>query len=193
MDVSYMLESWGCKIGRQMNRREFLSISIMPVIIPLRRRNKILLIGDSYAYAMSGELKKCVHYLDEFVSVARGGSSCKEWLKNLWLVAALRRHKPDLVLISLGINDYDRKNLFWNMKKLIELCHGYGARVIWLLPPRTTRINSGFVAEAVVIAGPDGAHNSAGLDLPLEKDGAHPTVSGMRIWAESVADYVWRD
>lgn len=99
--------------------------------------------------------------------------------------------EPDLVVVSLGTNDYDRAALDGEVR---ELARTRGGRpLVWVLPPHATRLDLAGRRDAVVARIRAGLHGLSGialLDPPvvaLGEDGVHPTHAGYREIAEAIA------
>jgi hypothetical protein len=100
---------------------------------------RVALIGDSYAVGLGLELAKL---LPDFKYAGVKGTNTSQWAHhNLecgtcgdWLTA----FKPDVVLVSLGVNDGASPNLA-NYQTIVRRLHGTGAKVVWIEPPAAVK------------------------------------------------------
>lgn len=141
---------------------------------------RIALIGDSYAVGLGPELGKL---LPTFKYEGHVGVSTSVWLSHTpsyadWLPA----FRPDLVLVSLGINDGNAPNAS-NYQALVQALHGIGARVMWIEPPAAVSTP----AVRAVIASL-GVRTVPATQTPLAADGLHP--ASYAPWAREVAQVV---
>lgn len=156
-----------------------------------RRSQRFALIGDSYAVGLGPELAKLLPGFDyeghsgirtdqwvgrtEQCYLNRGpgydhGHGCGAWLAS---------YKPDVVLVSLGVNDGDSIDPA-NYQTIVRTLHGIGARVVWIEPP--LGVTAPTLAQRQII-------RSLGVQVVpathTETDGLHPLVYGP--WAGEVA------
>jgi hypothetical protein len=161
-----------------------LILSVTVVILRAKRSDpkeqRIALIGDSYAVGLGPELAKL---LPDFKFEGHQGTNTSQWAHGsqkcgecgAWLTA----FKPDLVLVSLGVNDGATPNLA-NYQTLVRGLHGLGARVVWIEPPAA--VNS--PAPRAVIASL-GVSTIPATQTPLSADGLHP--QSYAPWAQEIA------
>lgn len=152
-----------------------------PASVPARP--KTILIGDSLAYMMRPHLEP------HGITVrGKGGSNLGEWLKKGWLRDALRQLEPELVLVSLGANDYpvrvNRQAFQKRAERLVELCTIQGIDVLWLAPP-SARV---FIAAAARRAGADVLEPPAGIEMA--GDHVHPTRRGFVLWTDAILRHI---
>lgn len=148
--------------------------------------NRLALIGDSYAVGLGPWLKKL---LPDFRVDATEGSNTSQWVSHAlkcgtcgdWLTA----FKPDLVLVSLGVNDGATPNLA-NYQTLVRSLHGIGARVVWIEPPAA--VNTPAVRAVIASLG---VQTVPAPTLPMANS-LHPTVAGYGQWAQEIAQVVSR-
>jgi lysophospholipase L1-like esterase len=143
---------------------------------------RVALIGDSYAEGLGPELAKL---LPDFKFEGHQGTNTSQWAHGsqkcgecgAWLTS----FKPDIVLVSLGVNDGTAPNPA-NYQILVRGLHGLGARVVWIEPPAA--VNS--PAMRAVIASL-GVSTVPAPTLPMANS-LHPTTpDGYRIWAQEIA------
>ena len=100
---------------------------------------RVALIGDSYAVGLGPELAKL---LPTFRYSGVKGTNSSQWANHSlacgtcgdWLTA----FKPDVVLVSLGVNDGTSPNLA-NLQTIVRSLHGIGAKVVWIEPPAAVK------------------------------------------------------
>jgi lysophospholipase L1-like esterase len=166
-----------------------LVIGVAAVALSTRRpepkTQRVALIGDSYAEGLGPELAKL---LPDFKFEGHQGTNTSQWAHGsqkcgecgAWLTA----FKPDLVLVSLGVNDGATPNPA-NYQTLVRALHGIGARVVWIEPPAAV---SAPATRAVVAS--LGVQTISATQVPLATDRLHPT--SYQTWANNIAQAVAR-
>jgi len=148
----------------------------LPSSLPARR---VALIGDSYAVGLGPELQKL---LPDFKYEGHVGNTTAAWAAHSascgtcgdWLTT----FKPDVVLVSLGVNDGVSPNRK-NYNDIVSALHGIGARVVWIEPP------AGVIIPAIRAAITSlGVTTVPPTQTPLAGDGLHPQSYGP--WAQEV-------
>jgi lysophospholipase L1-like esterase len=143
---------------------------------------RVALIGDSYAVGLGPELAKI---FPDFKYEGHVGNTSSAWASHAascgscgdWLTA----FKPDLVLVSLGVNDGATPNPT-SYQTLVRALHGIGARVVWIEPPDGVH-NADATRRIVDSLGIQEVHTK----VPLASDGLHPTSAGYAQWAREIA------
>jgi hypothetical protein len=155
---------------------------------------RVLLIGDSYAQGLTPKLrdiaKSCV---TPFGSTYVVGSHVTEWANDAWLLPALSllTPPPNVVLVSLGANDFQRndpENVQAGVTSLVGKLRAAGCRVLWVSPltePFEDKVGVRTMWRAAV---PDW-FDSTQIDIPRTGDGIHSTPAGYAAWAEQV--WLW--
>lgn len=140
----------------------------------------VLLVGDSLAYQLGPRLRKAIAPR-RLQTVARGGSSARQWLRHRWFQRAAATYPAKVMLVSLGTNCIrsERPELGADMVQLIRQAR---APVVWLLPP-PLRFSTDYIRRAVEQAE---VRSFAPGPLKLEHDGVHPTDSGHQEWARRI-------
>ena len=147
---------------------------------PLPAPKRVALIGDSYAVGLGPELAKLLPDFkfeghvgtrpDQWLSHAAACGQCGDWLASF---------KPDVVLVSLGVNDGATPNPT-TYQSIVSRLQSLGARVVWLQPPAGVNTPA---ARAVI--------SSLGVPVvpatatPLATDGLHPRSYSQ--WASEIA------
>jgi len=151
---------------------------------------RIAIIGDSYAAGLDNFLKE---RFPNFKFEGHVGTNTSQWAAHSsacgscgdWLPA----FKPDVVLVSLGVNDGKTPNST-NYQTIVRALHGLGARVVWIEPPAA--VSAPAVRDAIASLG---VQTVPATTVPLSKDGLHPDRLGYMLWADEIADAVapmWR-
>jgi len=141
---------------------------------------RVALIGDSYAVGLGPQLAKLLSPFQyeghvgigtaAWASHAATCGTCGDWLTTF---------KPDIVLVSLGVNDGATPSSA-NYQAIVQNVHGGGARVVWIEPPAAVNTP----AVRAVIASLGVATVPATL-TPLGADGLHPVSYAP--WAGEIA------
>lgn len=98
----------------------------------------------------------------------------------------LQKHKPDIVVITLGANDVFvpfPSALTTNVESVAKLA-GDGRECFWMGPP-VWKADTGVVAILRDHASPCAFFDATNLTLPRAGDGIHPTDKGGIAWAEA--------
>lgn len=142
---------------------------------------RVALIGDSYAVGLGPELEKLI---PEFRYEGHVGTNTWQWAHGVdcgqcgaWLAA----FRPQVVLVSLGVNDGTAPNLA-NYQAIVQRIHGLGARVVWIEPPARVPTPSRSVIASL------GVRTVPPTTTPLAADRLHPASYGP--WAQEVAQVV---
>lgn len=130
---------------------------------------RVALIGDSYAVGLGPELAKL---LPTFKAAGVVGTNTAQWAAHSaacgtcgdWLTA----FKPDVVLVSLGVNDAAMPNSA-NYQTIVRGLHGLGARVVWIEPP--AGVNAPAVRSIIESLG---VATVPATTTPLASDELHP-------------------
>jgi hypothetical protein len=153
---------------------------------------KILLIGDSqveglmipfYDYCLNNN-----HTL--LLAAVWSSSTDKLFASNDTLKNMIEKHKPDYIVMVLGLNEMSAKSLGKNelaIKKILSTFNG--TPYAWIGPANympDKGINN-LYQEAV----DEGCFFlTKGLFLPRSKDGRHPNQQGNKIWMDSIASWM---
>lgn len=143
--------------------------------------NRVALIGDSYAVGLGWGLAKL---FSDFKWEGHVGTRTAQWAAHSGCGTCgdwLAEFKPDVVLVSLGVNDGTLPNRA-NFENIVRGIQSLGARVVWIEPPATVPTAARAVIESL------GVQTVRGPSLPLAADGLHPTEAGYQIWAQQIAE-----
>lgn len=163
-----------------------VAASLWAVLLASRRTGptppkRVALIGDSYAVGIGPELAK---FLPTFRYEGVQGTNSSQWANHSlacgtcgdWLTA----FRPDVVLVSLGVNDGAAPNLA-SYQAIVRSLHGIGAKVVWIEPPAAVKT----AARAVIAS--LGVQTVPAPTLPMANS-LHPTTpDGYRMWARQIA------
>ena len=151
---------------------------------------RILLLGDSYAQGLTTGMTALAGGCNT-PFVARGvvGSHVTEWASDGWLLPALAASTPNVVLVSLGANDFQRNDpshVQAGVTALVAKIRTAGARVLWIAPLSEPFQDSvGALAMWKAAVGNDWFDSSL-LTLPRASDGIHSTPAGYAAWAAEI-------
>lgn len=145
--------------------------------------SRVALIGDSYAVGLGPELQKLLPAFKfegvkstntaQWAAHSTACESCGDWLTTF---------KPDVVLVSLGVNDGATPNIK-NYNTIVSALHGIGARVVWIQPPAGVNIPA--IRDAIASLG---VSTVPATQTPLSGDRLHPQTYVP--WAREVAQTV---
>lgn len=171
----------------------------------------IVCLGDSLTdFGYPDELKKLTDR-----PIADFGFNGYTTVDALKLMPEIERLKPDTVVIEIGGHDFNtgksRAATEENMRELILLCHGCGAKVILVEIPRgfindpwygferqlARKYDLDLVPDTMIrrlaFWSPIFPPGSLVADsMRLSKDGLHPNESGNRMMAKTIAGYLER-
>jgi lysophospholipase L1-like esterase len=146
---------------------------------------RVALIGDSYAVGLGPELAKL---FPGFKYSGVVGTNTSQWANHSAACGTcgdwLTTFKPDVVLVSLGVNDGSAPNAA-NYQTITKALHGIGARVVWIEPP--AGVNAPTVRAAIASLG---VNTVPATQTPLAADKLHPTGNGYHVWAQEIAQTV---
>lgn len=139
---------------------------------------RVALIGDSYAAGLGPELAKLI---PNFKFEGHVGNTSSQWANHSAACGAcgdwITAYKPDVVLVSLGVNDGTAPNIA-NYQRIVQALHGLGARVVWIEPPASVKTTSRNVIASL------GVPTVPATNTPLASDRLHP--KSYSAWAQEV-------
>lgn len=164
-------------------------IGVVGIVALSRRKQtdyrRVALIGDSYAVGLGPELQ---NIFQEFRYEGHIGTNTAQWASHAGTCGQcgdwLTEYKPDVVLVSLGINDSAPRQE--NYQAIVRALHGSGARVIWIKPPIGAHASSYSAVRKAIDA--LGVATVPAPAVPMASDGIHPTSYSE--WAKDVAHAV---
>ena len=140
---------------------------------------RVALIGDSYAVGLGPELAKI---FPDLHGEGHIGTNTSQWAHHTAACGGcgdwLTTFKPDVVLVSLGVNDGSTPNPA-NYQTIVRGLHGLGARVVWIEPPAAVKTASRNVIASL------GVPTVPATNTPLANDGLHP--KSYSAWAQEIA------
>jgi len=162
-------------------------------------RRRIALIGDSYAVGLGPELAKQLgsdfqyeghsgissgawaNRIASQCSQSRGagfdhGQGCGDWLAGF---------QPDIVLVSLGVNDGIAPNPA-NYQAIVRALQGIGAQVVWIEPPADVDVPTERVRQIIQSLGVTTVPATA-TALRAEANGAHVHPASYSPWSAEIA------
>lgn len=157
---------------------------------------KVLFIGDS----MTGWLsERLTAYGKEngfdVATVVWDGSTIKKWSESTNLPRVVSEQKPDVVFISLGMNELFEPNPQAKLKEPVaRIKKSLGdVPLIWVGPPHWPGHDKGEVLDNWLRQelGPDSYFSSLKLNLPRQSaKNPHPTKEGMVEWMDAVVKWI---
>lgn len=162
----------------------------------LPRGTMVLHVGDSFAGALGVPLGKRLRAAGlRSVLEFKKASYIPTWAFGDELRIYVARHKPDLVLVSLGANEIElRKPLqrVYAIKRLVKTVSSQPC--VWVSPP-TWKPDAGLLAVIRENIAPCRYLDSDALVpyLPRGPDSIHPSLKGREIWADAVLDWLSRE
>ena len=157
---------------------------------------KILFIGDS----MTGWLAERLQAYGkqngfEVATVVWDGSTISKWGKSTRLPSLIKEQKPDVIFVSLGMNDLFETNPESRFKSSLEAIMGAAGKtpVMWVGPPSWPGHNKGEIMNSWLSKqlGVGHYYNSFDLQIPRQSQkNPHPTRNGMILWMDNVVDWI---
>jgi len=162
-----------------------------PIITLQQKEVHLLIIGDSLAAGLTPHISKIAKKENiKFHADGRGGTTLKQWVDFNWAEKDFKKYEHDIILVSLGINDYgrtdNRSKLKIRAKKIVELAKG--TPVIWLVPA-VKRKSSQFVYEAVKDSGAL-ILDVRQLNIEHPPGDVHPTGNGYKYWSKEIWNFI---
>lgn len=170
----------------------------------MSRPSRVLLIGDSLAVGMSDPFSKLasksVHSFSGKGCKAgsAAGPSCTSivgasvlyWSKDAAIQPVLAAYKPQVVLISLGTNDFQygaaaKPKVRDAINALVSKIKDSGATPVWIDPVSMPFEDTAGVRESWKASGVP-FFDSSGLVYKRSKDGVHLTQDGYQDWASKI-------
>src|SRR4051812_6234904 len=162
----------------------------------LPRGSLVLHIGDSFAGALGVPLGRRFKALGlRSVLEFRTSSYVPEWASGTELSGYVARYNPDLVIVTLGANEFDLQNPEQRAGAVKRLVRELGGRpCVWVTPPRWKQ-DSGILAVIHENVKPCRFLDSDTVvhDLERKRDGIHPSDAAREVWADAVLAWLERE
>lgn len=168
--------------------------------LALPAAQRVALIGDSYAVGLGPELAKL---FPDFRYEGHVGTNTSQWANHSascgacgdWLTA----YKPDVVLVSLGVNDghfssappisgTPVKPYTGSYQRIVSALRSIGAQVVWIEPPANVRTTATDVPAVRAAIASLGVPTVPATNTPIASDGLHP--KNYSTWAQEVASAI---
>ena len=166
-----------------------------PVVVPPAdardtSSHRILFVGDSMAGGLRHRMSQYAaangHTMDV---VAWYSSSSKYWARTDTLSAFIRKFKPTYIFLCIGSNELFVRNIEERDAAVGEIIREMGdIPFVWIGPPNWKK-DTGINDILLKRCGKKRYYPSLRLKYQRAGDGAHPTMSSYKTWADSVG--VW--
>lgn len=160
---------------------------------PLPRGTLVLQIGDSFAESLGAPLgRRLVSAGLRNVLRAKTPSYTPGWAYGPELKRLVARYSPDLVLVTLGGNEFELPNPDERIPAVERIVQNIGPRpCVWITPPRWKK-DTGILNVIREHAAPCHVLDSDTIvsALPRARDGIHPSEPGRERWADAVLDWL---
>lgn len=166
-----------------------------PASAPLPKGTLVLHVGDSFADSLGAPLgRRLVGAGLRNVLEFKTPSYIPVWASRPDLRSLIARHNPDLVLITLGGNEFEIPSPADRIPAVQRIVSAAGGRpCVWIAPPRWKQ-DTGILSVIREHAAPCRFLDSDSIvqDLPRARDGIHPTEAGREEWADAVFTWLSR-
>lgn len=170
------------------------SASAPPSDLP--RGSLVLHVGDSFAGALGVPLGRRFKAMGlRSVLEFRTSSYVPEWASGTDLTGYVARYNPDLVIVTLGANEFDLQNPEQRAGAVKRLVRELGGRpCVWITPPRWKQ-DTGILAVIQQNVKPCRFLDSDTVvhDLERKRDGIHPSDAAREVWADAVLAWLERE
>lgn len=161
----------------------------------LPRGTVVLHVGDSFAGALGVPLGKRLKAAGlRSVLKFKTSSYIPTWAYGEELSRYVSNYNPDLVLVTLGANEFEIPDPNQRVTAIRRLIGKIGQRpCIWISPPRW-KADTGLLEVIRANAAPCRFLDSDTLvrELPRARDQIHPSEEGREIWADAVFTWLGR-
>jgi lysophospholipase L1-like esterase len=155
----------------------------------LPRGTLVLHVGDSFAGALGVPLGRRLKAAGlRSVLEFRTSTYVPTWASGTELPGFVSRYNPDLVIVTLGANEFDLQNPEQRAGSVRRLVRELGGRpCVWVTPPRW-KPDSGILSVIRENVKPCRFLDSDTVvhDLERKRDGIHPTDAARELWADAV-------
>jgi lysophospholipase L1-like esterase len=158
---------------------------------PAEAPERVLVVGDSMAWALANALRPLVEQEGgKFRVRSRTSDSIRGYAVNHKMQSDVRETRPDVVIISLGANEAlvpRPEGLATYIQRIVK---EVGPRECYWVGPPMWRPDTGVVKLLAEHASPCRFFNSSELTLERRPDGIHPNPEGSKVWAQAVYDWI---
>jgi lysophospholipase L1-like esterase len=162
----------------------------------LPRGTLVLHIGDSFAGSLGVPLSKRLKAAGlRSVLEYQTASYIPTWASGPELTSYVSRYSPDLVLVTLGANEFELSNPGTRANSVRRLVRRLEGRpCVWVTPPRW-KPDTGILSVIQENLKPCRYLDSDTIvrDLSRKKDGIHPNDEAREIWADAVLGWLARE
>jgi hypothetical protein len=172
------------------------TVAVEPVAEELPKNTLVLHVGDSFAGSLGVPLGKRFKAAGlRTVLEFETSSYIPTWASGEELEKYVGRYVPDLVLVTLGANEFEIPNPEQRanaVRRLVKRLNGLPC--VWISPPKWKQ-DSGVLAVVRDNCAPCRYLDSDTIvkDLPRRKDGIHPSDDAREIWADAVLAWLARE
>jgi hypothetical protein len=164
--------------------------------IDLPRGTLVLHVGDSFAGALGVPLGRRLKAMGlRSVLEFRTSSYVPTWASGTELPGYVARYNPDLVIVTLGANEFDLQNPAQRAGAVRRLVRELGGRpCVWVTPPRWKQ-DTGILSVIRQNVKPCRFLDSDTVvhDLERKRDGIHPSDAAREVWADAVLAWLVRE
>ena len=172
------------------------TVALEPAAAELPKNTLVLHVGDSFAGSLGVPLGKRFKAAGlRTVLEFETSSYIPTWASGEELEKYVGRYMPDLVLVTLGANEFEIPNPEQRanaVRRLVKRLNGLPC--VWISPPKWKE-DSGVLAVVRDNCAPCRYLDSDTIvrDLPRRKDGIHPSDDAREIWADAVLAWLTRE
>lgn len=172
------------------------SLVVADPVAELPKDTLVLHVGDSFAGSLGVPLGKRFKAAGlRTVLEFETSSYIPTWASGEELEKYVGRYMPDLVLVTLGANEFEIPNPEQRanaVRRLVKRLNGLPC--VWISPPKWKQ-DSGVLAVVRENCAPCRYLDSDTIvkDLPRRKDGIHPSDDAREIWADAVLAWLTRE
>jgi lysophospholipase L1-like esterase len=181
-------------VAAQTNSRPRRSTPPAPAELP--RGTLVLHVGDSFAGALGVPLGQRLKARGlRSVLEFRTSSYVPTWASGTELPLYVARYNPDLVIVTLGANEFELANPEQRASSVRKLVRVLGGRpCVWVSPPRWKQ-DTGILAVIRANVKPCRYLDSDSVvhDVPRKRDKIHPNDAGRELWADAVLAWLIRE
>lgn len=184
---------------KRMMRTLWLAALLLALHLPCAAETpakSVLFIGDS----MTGWLAERLNAYGQengftVMTEIWDGSTIKKWAQSPRLGALVKQYKPDVIFVSLGLNELLEPNPQKRLKAHLDKIKATagGVPIIWLGPPSWPGKKGGEVLNSWLASQLGAGHYFNSLSLDIARQSArnpHPTRKGSAVWIDRVMEWM---